>query len=65
MKRPALQSKRVGVLRMAFQARDVFGSFEKRTPVNDTRKTPTAAGTSSENATSHLCNRAISIALSH
>ena len=32
MKRPALQNKRVGVLRMAFGARKVFGSFEKRTP---------------------------------
>ena len=32
MQRPALQSKRVGVLRMAFRARKVFGSFEKRTP---------------------------------
>ena len=32
MKRPALQSKRVGVLRMAFRARNVFESFEKRTP---------------------------------
>ena len=30
MKRPALQSKRVGVLRMAFRARKVFGTFEKR-----------------------------------
>ena len=32
MKRPALQNKRVGVLRMAFRACKVFGSFEKRTP---------------------------------
>ena len=32
MKRPALQRKRVGVLRMAFRARKFFGSFEKRTP---------------------------------
>ena len=32
MKRPALQNKRVGVLRMAFRARKVFGSFERRTP---------------------------------
>ena len=32
MKRPALQNKRVGVLRMAFRARKVFGSFEKLTP---------------------------------
>ena len=32
IKRPALQNKRVGVLRMAFRARKVFGSFEKRTP---------------------------------
>ena len=33
MKRPALQNKRVGVLRMAYRARKVFGSFEKRAPV--------------------------------
>ena len=35
MKRPALQNKRVGVLRMAFRAGKVFGSFEKRqdTPI--------------------------------
>ena len=32
VKRPALQNKRVGVLRMAFRARKVFGSFEKRKP---------------------------------
>ena len=32
MKRPALQSERVGVLWMAFQACKVFGSFEKCTP---------------------------------
>ena len=32
MKRPALQNKRVGVLRMAFRACKVFGSFEKLTP---------------------------------
>ena len=32
MKRPALQNKRVGVLGMALRAREVFGSFEKRTP---------------------------------
>ena len=31
MKRPALHNKQVGVLRMAFQARKVFGTFEKRT----------------------------------
>ena len=36
MKRPALQSKRVVVLRMAFRARNVFGSFEKRTPDHST-----------------------------
>ena len=30
MKRPALQNKQVGVLRMAFRARRVFGTFEKR-----------------------------------
>ena len=32
MKRPALQNKRVGVLRMAFRARKVFETFEKRAP---------------------------------
>ena len=32
MKRPALQNKRVGVLRMAFRARKVFGILEKRAP---------------------------------
>ena len=30
VKRPALQNKRVGVLRMAFRARNVLGTFEKR-----------------------------------
>ena len=32
MKGPALQNKRIGVLRMAFRALEVFGSFEKRAP---------------------------------
>ena len=32
MKRPALQTKRVRVLRMAFRARKAFGTFEKRAP---------------------------------
>ena len=32
MKRSALQNKRVAVLRMAFRARKVFGTFEKRAP---------------------------------
>ena len=32
MIRPALQNKRVGVLRMLFRARNVFGTFEKRAP---------------------------------
>ena len=32
MKRPALQNKQVGVLRMAFRARKVLGTFEKRAP---------------------------------
>ena len=32
MNRPALQIKQVGVSRMAFRARKVFGSFEKRAP---------------------------------
>ena len=30
IKRPALQNKRVVVLEMAFRARNVFGTFEKR-----------------------------------
>ena len=30
MKRPALQKKQVGALRMAFRARKVFETFEKR-----------------------------------
>ena len=30
MKRPALQNKQLGVLRMAFRARKVFGTLEKR-----------------------------------
>ena len=32
MKRPALQNKQAGVLRMAFRARKDFGTFEKRAP---------------------------------
>ena len=32
MKRPALQNEQVVVLRMAFRARKVFGTFEKRAP---------------------------------
>ena len=32
MKRPALQNKEVVVLRMAFRARKVFGTFEKQAP---------------------------------
>ena len=32
MKRSSLQNKRVGILRMAFRARNVFGTFEKRAP---------------------------------
>ena len=32
MKTPALQNKQLGVLRMAFRARKVFGTFEKRAP---------------------------------
>ena len=30
MKRPALQNKQVGALRMDFRAQKVFGTFEKR-----------------------------------
>ena len=32
MKRPALQNKQVVILRMAFRARKVLGTFEKRAP---------------------------------
>ena len=32
MKRPGLQNKQVGVLRMAFRPRKVFRTFEKRAP---------------------------------
>ena len=32
MKKAALQNKRVGVLGMAFRAREVFGTFEERAP---------------------------------
>ena len=32
MNRQAFQNKRVGVLRMAFHAPKVFGTFEKRAP---------------------------------
>ena len=32
MKKTALQNKQVGVLQMAFRARKVFGTFEKRAP---------------------------------
>ena len=32
MTRAASQSKRVGVLRMSFRARNVFGTFEERAP---------------------------------
>ena len=35
MKRPALQNKQVVVLRMAFRARKVLGTFEKRFGVPD------------------------------
>ena len=38
MKRPALQNKQAGVLRMTFRARKDFGTFEKRAP--DDLKTP-------------------------
>ena len=31
-RRPALQNKQAGVLRMAFRARKAFGTFEKRAP---------------------------------
>ena len=35
MKRPALQNKQVGALRMAFRARKVFRTFEKRALADD------------------------------
>ena len=40
MKRPGLQSKRVGVLQMAFRTRKVFGTFEKRAPERESDKGP-------------------------
>ena len=36
MKRPALQKKQVVVLQMAFRARKVLGTFEKRAPAQVT-----------------------------
>ena len=38
IKRPALQNKKVVVLRMAFRARKVLGTFEKRAPETLTLK---------------------------
>ena len=35
MKRPALHNRQVVVLQMAFRARKVFGTFEKRAPEPD------------------------------
>ena len=35
IKRPALQNKQVVVLRMAFRARKVLGTFEKRAPAQN------------------------------
>ena len=32
MKRPALQNEQIVILRMAFRARKVIGTFEKRAP---------------------------------
>ena len=34
MKRPALQNNQVVILRMAFRARKVIGTLEKRAPVS-------------------------------
>ena len=45
MKRLALQIKRVGVLRMAFSARKVFGTFEKRAPVPEVQADAVVAKT--------------------
>ena len=39
MKTPALQNKQVVLLRMAFRARKVIGTFEKRAPGDDLRYT--------------------------
>ena len=36
IKTPALQNKRVAVLEMAFRARKVLGTFEKRAPAKET-----------------------------
>ena len=40
MKRPALQNKRVEVLRLAFRAQKVFGTFEKQAPEQDSNQDP-------------------------
>ena len=39
MKRPVLQNKQVVVLRMAFRARKVLGTFEKRPPDDEVETT--------------------------
>ena len=51
MKIPALQNKRIRVLRMAFWIRKVFGTFEKRAPGHPFRAgsvSPEAALSSAE-----------------
>ena len=44
MKRPALQNKQVVLLRMAFRARKVLGTFEKRAPGTRFSKAPKLFG---------------------
>ena len=65
MKRPALQNKRVGVLRTAFRTRKVFGTFEKRAPgVNFTKvlhlQFTTAAIVFTQGNKSHSCQIQVS-----
>ena len=53
MKRPGLQNKRVGVLRVAYRAKRVFGTSEKLAPgpnsSNPDKRNPDFAETSLEN----------------
>ena len=61
MKRPALHDERVGVLRMAFWVRNVFGTFEKRAPGHPSRAgsvSPETALSSAELTRSFCCELA-------
>ena len=50
MKRPALQNKQVALLRMAFPARKVFGTFEKRAPEQDSMPVQCSAAEAQQTA---------------